>query len=96
MTPWHRLLVGVVKNKSWAILIIRSKGYFCFKGGVTLYSCLLVSDASQFPQMNAFLCHPLPSMPFLRCLTTCDYFVVLLIFFPTLLSFKINTALYLA
>lgn len=31
--PWHRLLVGMIKNKAWVFLIIRSKGYFCFKRG---------------------------------------------------------------
>lgn len=61
------------------------KDVFVLKGEITLCICLLASDASQFAQMNVSVYHPLPSVLFVRCLMTCDYFVVLLMFFYIIL-----------
>lgn len=80
--PWAQL-VGMVKNKSWVLLIIRSKGCFCFKRGnciiylPTNLLCLPVSSDGWLLMLHCLLA----SMPVLSGWLTCDCFVVLLVSF---------------
>jgi len=76
-------LVGMVENKSWVLLIIRSKGCFCFKRGnciiylPTSQLCLPVSSDGWLLMLHCLLA----SMPLLSGWLTCDCFVVLLVSF---------------